>query len=134
MSLQLSVIVRNARLDIIETTIGTSATLKVLSGSMPASCAASETGTTLATIVLPTDWMANAAGGSKSLSGNWEDTSADASGVAGYFRIYDSAQTCHVQGTITANGGGGDMTVDNTNFALGQDFKVTAFSLTDANA
>ena len=37
-------------------------------------------------------------------------------------------------GSITATGGGGDMTVDNTSFATGQSFTVTAFTLTDGNA
>lgn len=33
-----------------------------------------------------------------------------------------------------ATGGGGDMTVDNTSFAAGQPFTVTAFSKTAAGA
>ena len=33
------------------------------------------------------------------MSGTWQDASADASGRAGYFRIFDSAgTTCHIQG------------------------------------
>lgn len=135
MSIQLSTAVRNARLDAIEATIGASPILKIWTGSMPANCAATDTGTQLASPTLPSDWMANAAGGAKSMSGTWEDTAADAAGTAGYYRLYDSTgTTCHMQGTVSATGGGGDMTVDNVVFAAGQDFKVTAFSLTDANA
>lgn len=135
MALQLSVAVRNARLDSIESTIGTSAVLKVWSGSVPATCATADSGTQLASPSLPSDWMANASSGAKAKSGTWEDTSADATGTAGYFRIYESTgATCHIQGTVTATGGGGDMTVDNTSFASGQDFTVTSFTLTDGNA
>ena len=135
MSLQLSTTVRNARLDQIETTISTSPIMKIRTGSAPANCAGADSGTVLATITLPSDWMANAASGSKSMSGTWEDTSADNTGTAAHFRIYDSSgTTCHIQGTVTATGGGGDMTVDNTSFAAGQDFKVTSFTLTDGNA
>lgn len=76
--IQLSVTVRNARLDAIETAIGTSAILKIRTGSPPANCAASDTGTVLATVNLPSDWMAAAANGSKDLSGTWQDSSADA--------------------------------------------------------
>lgn len=133
-ALQFSTAVRNARLDVVESTIGTSAVLKILSGSQPANCAAADTGTVLATVNLPSDWMAAASGGSKAKSGTWQDSSADNTGTAGYFRIYDSGVTaCHIQGDVTLTGGGGKMTVDNTSFATGQNFTVTAFTLTDGN-
>ncbi len=135
MALQLSVSVRNARLDAIETTIGTAPLLRIRSGAAPANCAASRTGTVLATLTLPSDWMAAASSGSKALSGTWQDSSADATGTAGHFEIMDSGGTvCHMQGTVTATGGGGDLTVDNTSFASGQSFSVTSFTLTDGNA
>jgi hypothetical protein len=135
MTVQLSVAVRNARLDSIETTIGVSGILKIRSGAVPASCAAADSGTVLATANLPADYLAAAAGGSKAKSGTWEDLSADAAGTAGHFRLYASdGITCHLQGTVTATGGGGDMTVDNTNFAAAQAFTITSFTLTDGNA
>lgn len=135
MALQLSEAVRNARLDAIETAIGTAPILRIRTGAAPANCAAADTGTVLATLTLPSDWMAAAASGSKAKSGTWEDTSADATGTAAHFRIYDSGDTtCHLQGTVTITSGGGDMEVDNTSFAIGQAFTITAFTLTDGNA
>ncbi len=135
MTIQFSVGVRNARLDAIETTVGTSAVLKIRSGSVPATVATADAGTVLATLTLPSDWMAAASGGAKAKSGTWEDTSADATGTAAHFRVYASdGTTAHIQGTVTATGGGGDMTVDNTSFASGQAFTVTGFTLTDGNA
>jgi len=135
MAVQFSVGVRNARLDAIETTIGTSAVLKIRTGAPPANVAAADSGTVLATLSLPSDWMAAASSGSKAKSGTWEDASADAAGTAAHFRLYASdGTTAHMQGTVTATGGGGDMTVDNTSFAVGQSFTVTAFTLTDGNA
>lgn len=135
MALQYSVAVRNARLDAVESTTGASAILYIRSGTVPANCAAADSGTVLATVNLPSDWMANASGGTKVLSGTWTDASADATGTAGHFRIKDSTgTTCHIQGTVTATGGGGDMTVDNTSFATGQSFTVTTFTLTAGNA
>lgn len=135
MAVQLSVAVRNARLDAIETAVGTSAVLKIRSGSAPANVATADSGTVLATLNLPSDWLAAASSGSKAKAGTWEDTSADATGTAAHFRIYASdGTTAHIQGTVTATGGGGDMTVDNTSFASGQAFTVTSFSLTDGNA
>lgn len=134
MALQYSVAVRNAKLDAVETTVGTSAVMKIRSGAAPANCAAADSGTVLATLSLPSDWMAAASSGSKAKSGTWEDTSADATGTAAHFRLYASdGTTCHAQGTVTASGGGGDMTVDSTSFTAGQNFTVTGFTLTAGN-
>ena len=135
MSLQLSTAVRNAMLDSIETTAGTAAVLKIRTGSAPADCATADSGTVLSAITCPSDWMAAASSGAKAKSGTWEDTSADATGTAAHFRLYASdGTTCNAQGTVTATGGGGDMTVDSTSFTAGQDFLVTAFTLTAANS
>ena len=135
MAIQFSVAVRNARLDAFETAAGASAVLRIRTGAPPADCAAARTGTVLATVNLPSDWMAAASGGTKALAGVWEDLSADAAGTAGHFEIMNNGlTTCHMQGTVTATGGGGDMTVNNTSFALAQAFSVTAFTLTDGNA
>lgn len=135
MAVKYSVNVRNARLDVIESTVGTSAILKIRTGAAPANCAAADSGTVLATVNLPSDWMAAAAGGVKAKSGTWNDASADGTGTAEHFRIYDYGGTvCHIQGTITITGGGGDMTVDNTSFVAGQGFTVTTFQLTGSNA
>jgi len=134
-SLQLSTAYRNALLDTFESTVGVSAILKIRTGAAPANCAAADSGTVLATVNLPSDWMAAASGGSKAKSGTWEDASADASGTAGHFRIYDSGgTTCHMQGTVTGTGGGGDMELDNVVLAAGQDFIVSTFTLTAPGA
>lgn len=135
MSLQFSVPVRNAELDAIETTIGTSAILKIRTGAPPADCATADAGTVLATLSLPSDWMAAASSGSKAKLGTWQDTSADATGTAAHFRVYDSGgTTCGIQGTVTATGGGGDMTVDNTSLVTAQNFTITGFTLTAGNS
>lgn len=133
MPLQFSVSVRNARLDQIETTIGTAPTLELRSGTVPANCAAADSGTVIASMTLPSDWMAAASSGSKAISGTWQDTAADATGTVGHFRVKAGA-TCHIQGTVTATGGGGDLTLDNTSVASGQQVTITSFTLTDGNA
>jgi hypothetical protein len=135
MTLQLSAAVRNAKLDAMETATGTSAVLKIRSGSVPANCATADAGTVLATLSLPSDWLAAASGGSKAKAGTWEDLSADATGTAAHFRIYATdGTTCHWQGTVTATGGGGDMTIDNTSIAAAQKITVTGFTVTEGNA
>jgi hypothetical protein len=134
MALQYSVTVRNAQLDAVETTVGTAPLLRIYSGSAPANCAAAASGTLLAEATLPSDWMAAASSGSKALSGTWQDASANATGTAGHWRLYDSGgTTCHAQGTVTATGGGGDMTLDNTSIASAQSVTITSFTITAGN-
>jgi hypothetical protein len=135
MTVQNSVAARNARLDAFETAVGTSAIMKFRTGAQPATCATADSGTVLATLSLPSDWMAAASGGSKAKSGTWEDTSADAAGTIGHYRIYASdGTTCHEQGSVTITGSGGDITVDNTNVAVAQLVTVTGYTKTAGNA
>lgn len=133
MAFQFSVAARNAALDAIETAIGTAPTLTLRTGSAPADCAAADSGTVLATMTLPSDWLAAASAGAKGLAGTWQDTSADAAGTAGHFRIKQGA-TCHIQGTVSITGGGGDMTLDNNVLAVGQQVTITSFTLTAGGA
>jgi hypothetical protein len=137
MAFQTSDTVANAMLDAFETAIGTAAVLKIydLTAGAPANCAASITGTVLATITLPSDWMAGASSRSKAKSGTWQDASADNTGTADFFRLFASdGTTCHAQGTVTATGGGGNLTLDNTSIASGQSITITSFSIADNNA
>ena len=134
MAIQFSVAARNASLDSFETTTGTSAILRLRTGAPPATCATADSGTSLVALSLPSDWMAAASAGSKALLGTWQG-SGIAAGTAAHFRVYDSGGTvCHAQGTVTATGFGGDMTVDNTNIAVSQVVTVTTFTLTAGNA
>lgn len=136
MALQLSVAVRNARLDAIEATIGTSAVMKIFTSTVPANCAAANSGTVLATLNLPSNWMAAASSGQVLKTGTWEDSSADSGGTAGHFRIFASdGTTCHMQGTVTATGGGGDLTLNTTTITSGAGYvTITGFTLNEPNA
>jgi hypothetical protein len=135
MAFQFSTGARNASLDSIESTIGTAPILEIRTGAAPASCATADSGTVLVTMTLPSDWLAAASNGSKVLSGTWEDASADADGTAGHFRIKDSGgTTCHIQGSCSATGGGGDMTLDNPVIATGQTVTITSFTITAGGA
>lgn len=133
MAAQLSTTARNAKLDAIETAIGTAPILKIRTGAQPADCGTADSGTVLATLTLPSDWMAAASGGTKAKSGTWQDLLADAAGIAAHFRIYDSGgSTCHMQGSCGI--GSGDLQLDNTNIAANQVVTVTSFTWTEGNA
>ena len=121
MTTQLSTRVRNAMANAIESTIGTGPRLRILSGTPPANPATAQSGTLLAEMTLPTDWLTAASAGLISLIGTWQDAAADASGYATYFRILDSslanvdwqglcsqawaASTAYVVGQQVNNGG-----------------------------
>jgi len=125
---------RNTWLDSIETTAGTSPILEIRSGAQPANVAAAATGTLLASLTLPSDWMAAASGGSKAKSGSWSDASADATGTAGHYLLKTSGGTRVTQGNITVTGGGGDLTVDSVSITATNVFTITGWTWTAPGA
>ena len=134
MAIQFSVLGRNAMLDALETEGGASAILRLRTGAVPENCAAADSGTVVATLNLPADWMADAASGQKAKLGTWEDTSADAEGTVAHFRIYKSdGTTCIIQGTA-GDVGTEDMVLDNAAVNAGQSVTITEFTLTAGNA
>lgn len=134
MTMQYSVAVRDAQNDAFETTVSTTAKLQIRTGAQPATCATAASGTLLVEMTLPSDWLAASSSGVKSKSGTWSGT-ASGTGTAAHFRIVDNAgTTCHQQGSVTATGGGGDMTVDNTSIASAQTVTVSSYSVTRGNA
>lgn len=113
-----------------------SAILEIRTGAPPGPDAAA-TGTVLASITLPADAHGAASAGAAALAGTWSDASADATGTAAHFRIRASGDAngistteLRVEGTVTATGGGGDLTLDNTSIAAAQVVSVTSWTLT----
>jgi hypothetical protein len=110
-------------------------TIRLYTGAQPSNCAATETGTLLATFTMPVDWSAASSSGIKSISGlpsaGWATVTAGNTGTAAHYRIYDpTGTTCHEQGSVTNTGGGGDATVSNTSIQSGQTTTLTSFSRT----
>jgi hypothetical protein len=136
MALQYSVAVRDAQNDAMETAIGTTPVIRIRTGTPPATCATADSGTSIAEGTLPSDWLTASSIGAKAKNGTWTVTGVAGAGAGtagGHFRIYQGA-TCHMQGTFTASGGGGDMTADNNSIANGQAVNVTTFSITRGNS
>ena len=109
-----------------------SGTLTLFSGAEPANCAASDPSGPLATGTLPNPALA-ASGGVASMVGTWTATGT-ASGNAASFRLYDSGAVCRIQGSVTATGGGGDMTLNNVSIASSQAVSIATFQITMGNA
>ena len=132
---QISVALRNARADVVESSIGVSAILELRTGVQPVNADAANTGTVIARLLLPADWMATAATGTKALTGLWSDLSADAGGTVEHFRVYAAdGITCGMQGSVTTAGGGGNMTLDNNVVAFGQAITINTFGWTEPGA
>jgi hypothetical protein len=84
------------------------------------------TGTVLATITLPTTPLTSGTG-QVTLNGTWSAT-ASGTGTAAHYRMTNSTDI--EEGTVTATGGGGDLTLDNTSIASGQTVTITSWTRT----
>ena len=136
MAIQKSTDLRDAQNDAWETLLGASPILEIRSGAQPATCATADSGTLVASMTLPADAFAASSGGVKSMQGTWEDAAANNANAGGamHFRLKTSGGVCKVQGSVTVTGGGGDITVDNMNIALGQKVSITSFAITASGA
>lgn len=135
MATQFRVTERNAWLDAITTAIGASGLLRIYDGTPPATVATGLSGNTLlATCPLSATFAPAAASGVLTANAITSDASADASGTATFFRLLTSGGTAIVQGTVTATGGGGDLTFSSTSFTAGLTINITSFTLTAPGA
>src|SRR4051812_23011775 len=100
-----------------DTQLGASPILDVRSGA-PAGPDNAAGGTLGPSISCPATAFAAAASKSKAKSGTWSAASGAAI-TAGNYRLKKSGGTAFEEGTVTATGGGGDLTVDNTSIANG---------------
>ena len=136
MTIQMSVALANARANLYDTYI-TSGTLcfKVFTGSLPANCAAADTGTMLGQGPIDSGWLANAANGIASFSFlGFVGTNANITpGNIGYFRMYASDNTtCHLQGTATAYPGDGALTFLDGIYFNGWLVSINSFSFIES--
>lgn len=121
---------RNALLDRLETFIGVSPLLRLRSGAVPSDPDAASTGTVVTSMVLPADWLADAASGAKVQLGTWQDLNADAGATVGHFELCTSGGGVMVRGTVTITGGGGELTLSAIDIVLNQAVAITGFNFT----
>jgi hypothetical protein len=133
LAVQFSTTVRDALNDIIETTIGSSPLLRIYSGAKPTLPTDPVAGTLLVQYSLGADWMTASSLGVKSFSNMPLISTGLASGSAGYFRVVQGSTT-HIQGTVSATGAGGDLTLDNASIAPGQEVSISQLTFTAPGA
>lgn len=141
MSLGISNAVRNAAADAATGVFdGGTGRVNIYTGSKPATPATAATGTLLATLSLNSDAADPAVNGTADFNAITSDTTADASGTAGWFRIYNSDETApgsaggatdnRIDGTCSGPGGGGDLEFDDDAIVAGGTVAISSFSIT----
>jgi hypothetical protein len=106
--------------------------IEVRTGAQPASVGTAASGTLLATLTLSDPAFGNATSANPAVATAdtvTSDTNVDATGTAGWFRAYDSAGTAIIDGSVTATGGGGDMTFDTVSFVAGGTAALTSWTV-----
>jgi hypothetical protein len=136
MALQFSTTIRNAMLDAITTAIGASGLLRIYTGSVPANVAAAIGAVTLlAELVMNATYAPAASAGVLTLNAITQDSSADNTGTAAWWRQWKSdGTTGGIQGTVTATGGGGDLELNTTSIVAGGPVAVTSWTITAPGA
>ena len=132
MTIRLSTASRNASAKAIGDLVdaGTGAgTLKIYSGAQPATGDTAESGTLLATVAFADPAFAAPSNGTINATDPAAVTGV-AAGTAGWFRVEDSAGNNVYDGSVTATGGGGDLTLATTTISIGVTVDITALSIT----
>lgn len=105
------------------------AKIRIFSGTMPVNADTALAGNTLLAELTCTDPCASpSASKTLTLSPITQDSSADASGTATFFRLVDSTNLVIVQGDVTATGGGGALEMNTTSIIAGGPVQITAAS------
>ena len=123
---------RNTRMDAITTLASDAALIRIYSGVRPTNEGAE--GTLLAELEGDTPFAGAAVAGVLTLNPITEDSSANASGTASWFRIYDAgAANIVCDGSVGVAGSGADLILDSTTITATQTVSIDTFVITEGN-
>ena len=105
----------------------TGGTLQIRTGAAPGAGNAA-TGSVLVTFAIGAAQWNAASNGQRTITATLTDSSADATGTAGYFRLASSTGTYVLEGDCTVVGGGGAMELITTSIVATQPVDLTAFT------
>ena len=125
MALAYSTTLRNARLDEITAAVGASGLLRIYDGSGGAAT------TLLAELTCNATFAPGAAAGVLTLNAITQDSSANATGTATWFRLSTSGGTAIVDGNVGTSGS--DLNLTTTSITATQPVSVTSFTITEGN-
>lgn len=129
MALAYATTLRNTMLDAITTAAGNAALLRIYDGTRPATGGAATT--LLAELTCGTPFAAGASSGVLTLGSITQDSSANATGTATWFRIVTSGGTFVLDGNVGTSGS--DLNLTTTSITSGQPVSVTSFTITEGN-
>lgn len=119
----------DAAVDLLDT--GAAAgTIKIYTGTQPASANDAPSGTLLTTFTLGDPAFGAAVAGVATLAGTPLTSSAVAAGTAGWFRAADSDGNSVFDGSVTATSGGGQIELNTTSLSVGVDVELTTGTYT----
>jgi hypothetical protein len=131
MAFRLSTAARNAACDAIVDLIDGGAgagTIKIRTSTQPTNVGDAENGTLLGSLTFSDPAFGSAATGVATANAITSDTSADASGTATHFRIFDSNSAIIADGTCGL--GSGDLSFDNNVIVAGGTIAISSFVVT----
>lgn len=132
MTLSIATTYRNAMCDALVDGLDAGAgagTIKIYDGTRPANPNASITGTLLATVTCIDPAFGTASAGAATLS-DPASVTAVATGTATHFRAADSNSNAIFDGSVTATGGGGDLTLATVSITSGLTIDLTGGTVT----
>jgi hypothetical protein len=130
MAIAYSSTIRNAMMDSITTAAGASALLRIYDGTRPATGGTATT--LLAELTCNATFAAGASSGVLTLNSITQDSSANATGTATWFRIVKSDGTTHVlDGNVGTSGS--DLNLTTTSIVSAQPVSISSFVLTEGN-
>lgn len=132
LDLKYAALAKNAKLDALSTYAGTSAKLRIYSGTKPTNPDTAISGTLLVELTCNATAFAGAASGGVLTANAISNGAAVASGTATHYRLWKSNGTTPVlDGTVgTATS---DLILDNTSINTSQVVAVSSFTITEGN-
>lgn len=128
MTVRLHTDTRNAKVDAATARLN-GGSLRIYTGAQPAAATDAATGTLLATVTLPNPAFGASANGTATAT-DPASVNASASGTAGWFRAVTSGGATVFDGSVTATGAGGDMTLSSTALTSDGAVDITSFTYT----
>jgi hypothetical protein len=105
-------------------------TIEIRTGAPPATPATADSGTLLGTLTLSDPAFGAASTGTATANSITSDSTADASGDAGHFRVKDSSGNVIMQGTAGEAADSADLTFDEKSIVAGGVIAITSFTVT----
>ena len=130
MALAYSTTLRNSQLDAVSTAVGTGGLIRIYDGTRPASGGTATT--LLAELTVAGAFAPAAAAGVLTVNAVTQDSSANATGTATWFRVTTSAGTFVIDGNVSTSGS--DMNLNTTSIVATGPVSITSFTITRGNA